>query len=116
MPLQCERDTKNSLRFFLTLAEDELPSVSVPALSLTIAKAEKLLLEIKNAMMKSAASTIVSSRLKDMLPSGSLGDTKLYHVKRPKAGTIPAHHRVGIQVTFNDPAHAQKFAAVLKIP
>lgn len=112
MPLQAERDSKNSLRFYLTLLQGEVPPVSIRATDFDISKAEQLLSGVKAKMAENAMKKIVSGmpKLKGLWPSGSYGDTKPYAVKRPKAGTVPAHYRVGVQITFNDPTHAQTFA------
>lgn len=117
MPLQVERDSKNGLRFYLTLAQGEVPPVSIRAGNFDITKAEQLLSEVKKQMELNGARTVTAGlkELKGMWPSGSYGETKPYSVKRPKAGTVPAHYRVGVRVTFNDPSHAQKFADTLGV-
>jgi len=118
MPVQAERDPKNSLRFYITVPEDEVGPVTLrPAARLSIAGAERLLAGIKKQVATNAGNHIINGlpKLKKLLPSGSYGDTKSYHVKRPTAGSVPAHHRVGLRITFNDPAHAAVFAKAFNI-
>lgn len=117
MAVQIERDSKNALRFYITLPEGEVPPVRVRSHDLGITDAEKLLTQIKAEMAKNAAEILLrkSPKLRNLLPSGSYGDVKPYHVKRSKAGKTPAHYRVGMQVTFADPAHAAGFAKAVGI-
>ena len=89
MPLQAERDTNNSLRFFLTLPQGEVTPFSIGATKLDISSAEQLLAAVKSRMAEDVAKKIMSGlpKLQTLWPNGSDGDTKPYTVKRPKAGT-----------------------------
>lgn len=113
--VQSERDPRNSLRFYITVPEAIVGSVQIKDVGLTIATAEKLLGMIKKEMAKRGAEHLlkISPKLRKLAPSGAYGDTKPCHIKRPKAGSVPSHFRVGLQITFNDPGHAQTFAAAL---
>ena len=57
-----------------------------------------------------------SAKLKGLLPPRSHGDFKPCHIKRAAAGGVPAHYRVGLRITFNNPTAAQAFAKALNIP
>lgn len=116
MPIQVERDPKSTLRFFITVLEGEVGPVHPNLSQLDISAAEALLATVKKAMEFKAQQLILSSQdIKALLPSGPHGAVDGYSAKRPKAGTTPAHYRVGIRVTFNDPVHAKAFAEKLKI-
>lgn len=117
LQVQRERDPKNAQRFYLTIAESQVAPFAMRQTDLHIQTAEKLLAEVKKLLAKRGAETIIaaSPKLKNVLPSGSHGDCKPYSVKRAPAGTVPTHFRVGLQVTFSDPADAQIFAKVVGI-
>jgi hypothetical protein len=117
MLAQAERDPKNSLRFYITVPETEIADLSFRQLSLRIGSAEALLKQIKKRMAEAGAFHILdrSPKLKQWLPTGSHGDVKPCQVKRTAAGSVRQHHRVGMQITFSDPARAQAFAHALKI-
>ncbi len=119
MPLQIERDPKHSLRFYLTLPESDVPPVVIRQVDLRIQTADQLLAAVKKKMGESAGQHIVQtierSKQKGMLPSGTIGATEAHVMKRPKVGATPAHYRVGLRVTFNDPAHAVAFATAFGV-
>ena len=112
LEVQRERDPKNALRFYLTIAEAQLAPFTTRQMDLHIQTAERLLAEVKKALAERGAQAIIaaSPKLRSMLPAGNHGDCKPYSVRRAAAGTVPAHYRVGLQVTFSDPANAQVFA------
>lgn len=115
MSVQKERDPKNSLRFYITVSEGDVGPLTINSATLSIMEAEKLVASMKTLLAKRGAEHILerSKKLKSLLPSGSYGDAKPYIVKRTGAGNMPAHFRVGIQITFNDPGHAQTFAKAI---
>ncbi|HET9640337.1 MAG TPA: hypothetical protein VFP12_14150 [Allosphingosinicella sp.] len=115
--VQSERDPRNGLRFYITVPEASIGSIQIKDVGLTIAAAEKLLGMIKKEMARRGAEHLlkISPKLRKIAPSGTYGDTKPCHIKRPKAGSVPAHYRVGLRITFNDPGHAQAFAAALGV-
>jgi hypothetical protein len=116
MPIQKQRDPKNSLRFYITLPEAEVASVSLkPPVSLRILDAEKTLARVKKLMANTGAEHILrgSKKLQSLLPGRSHGEVKAHFEKRAKAGTTPAHYRVGLQITFTEPRFADTFAKAI---
>lgn len=116
MPIEPERDPKSSLIFYITIPETEVGPVVSPIRNLFLTELDKYIADAKKALALVAARKIIGPKLRPYLPTGSHGGVKEHVMKRPKAGTTPAHYRLGIKITFANPSAASKFAKDLKIP
>lgn len=114
---EAERDPKDHLRFYVTFPDAQLPKLSPNQLSLDIADAEQLLKIVKKRRATDGLNAVMASNIGQWLKNNATSNVTLkeYSVSRKKAGTVPAHWRVGLAITFANPALAQAFAKACKI-
>lgn len=115
---EVERDPKDNLRFYATIPDSTLTKLPIISLKLDIADAEKLLKDVKKRRATDGGKFVMKGPIGIWLKAngGSNVTAKEHCVSRKKAGTTPAHWRVGLAITFANAALAQAFAAACKIP
>lgn len=116
--IEFERDPKDNLRFHATFPDSDLPKSSVRSLDLDIADAEKLLKNLRKKRATDGGQIVMNGQIGKWLKTNAASNVTVteHSVSRKKAGTTPAHWRVGLTITFANAALAQAFAAACKIP
>ncbi len=116
--IEVERDPKDNLRFYATFPDSDLAKLSVRSLNLDIADAEKLLKDVRKRRATDGGKIVMNGQIGKWLKTNAASNAtaKEHSISRKKAGTTPAHWRVGLVITFANAALAQAFAAACSIP